>query len=146
MNFVIFVGLLLTAVVASADEYFLKLKGKPVQGALIIAQTNPEAEVTIDDQQVAMTEEGYFIFGFGRFDDKNKIINIKHQGQLFKTTVPVEARDFPTERIDGLPPSKVNPPAETLARIGKESAQVKAARAVWSEQKAFLESRLSCKY
>ncbi len=140
MRFVVFVGLLLQLSVAVASDYFLKFKGKPVQGALIIAQTNPEAKVTIDGEQVAMTEEGYFIFGFGRFDDKNKNISIEYQDQSYQTTVPVQAREFPTERIDGLPPSKVNPPDETLARISRETKQVKAARAVWSEQKAFLEA------
>lgn len=139
MRFVVFVGLLLQLSFAQAGDYFLKFKGKPVQGALIIAQTNPEAKVTIDGQKVAMTEEGYFIFGFGRFDDTDKIVSIEYQGQKYQTTVPVQSREFKTERIDGLPPSKVNPPAETLARIGREIQQVKAARAVWSEQKGFLE-------
>jgi murein DD-endopeptidase MepM/ murein hydrolase activator NlpD len=125
---------------AHADEYFLKLKGSPVQGALIIAQTNPQAEVFVDQTKMAVTEDGHFIFGFGRFDDQDKVVSIQHQGHTYKTTVPVQSRDFPTERIDGLPADKVNAPAETLARISKESAQVKQARGVWSEQKAFLES------
>ncbi len=124
---------------AQADEYFLKLKGKPVQGALIIGQTAVGAEVFVDQNKMAVTDDGYFIFGFGRFDDKDKVVSIKHQGHTYKTSVPVQAREFPTERIDGLPANKVNPPAERLARIAKEQKQVKAARAVWSEQKAFLE-------
>jgi len=140
MKYVIFVLSVFIAYTVNANGYFLKLKGEPVQGALIIGQTNPQAEVFVGGSKVAMTEAGYFIFGFGRFDDKDKVVAIKHQGQTYKTTVPVMARDFPTERIDGLPASKVNPPAERLARIAKESAQVKQARAVWSEQTAFLES------
>jgi len=140
MKYVIFVGLVFAVFATDASEYFLKLKGTPVQGALIVAQTNPEAEVSIDNIPMAMTEDGHFIFGFGRFDDKDKVVSIQHQGHSYKTTVAVQARDFPTERIDGLPANKVNPPAERLARIAKEGAQVKAARGVWSEQKAFLES------
>lgn len=122
-----------------AEEYFLKLKGEPVQGALIVAQTNPQAEVFVDNTKMAVTSEGYFIFGFGRFDDKNKVVSVRYQGHTYKTTVPVKAREFPTERIDGLPANKVNPPAERLARIAREQKQVKTARAVWSEQKSFLE-------
>ncbi len=140
MQYVMFVGLIFTVFVADASDYFLQLKGTPVQGALIIAKTNPQAEVKVDNSATAVTEEGYFIFGFGRFDEQDKTIAITHQGHTYKTTVPVQTRDFPTERIDGLPANKVNPPASTLARISKESAQVKNARAVWSEQKAFLES------
>lgn len=122
-----------------AGEYFLKLKGEPVQGALIIGQTVVGAEVKVDEKRVAVTDDGHFIFGFGRFDDKDKMVSINYRGHSYQTTVSVQAREFPTERIDGLPPSKVNPPAERLARIAKETQQVKSARAVWSEQKAFLE-------
>ncbi len=139
MKYVIFVCLCWTSSVWS-EAYYLNLKGKPVQGALLIGKTNPGSLVKINQQPVAVTAEGYFIFGFGRFDDKDKVLDITHQGTTYKTTVPVKARSFPTERIDGLPPSKVNPPADRLARIAKETAQVKAARAVWTEQEAFLES------
>ncbi len=126
--------------VGQAEDYFLKLKGEPIQGALIIAQTNAGARVSIDGQPVKATADGYFMFGFGRFDEQDKQVQITHQNHTYQTTVPVMTREFPTERIDGLPPAKVNPPAERLARIAKEQAQVKSARAVWSEQRAFLES------
>lgn len=139
MKIAIFVSLLLSSFVSFADDYFLNLKGEPVQGALIIGQTAVGAEVKVDQTKLAVTDDGHFIFGFGRFDDKDKVLSITHQGHTYKTTVPVKTREFPTERIDGLPPSKVNPPAETLSRISRESKQVKTARAVWSEQKAFLE-------
>ncbi len=140
MKKVIFVLFSCLAFAGQAEDYFLKLKGEPVQGALIIGQTNASAEVLIDGQSVATTDDGYFIFGFGRFDEHDKQLSIKHKNHSYKTTVPVMAREFPTERIDGLPPSKVNPPAERLARIAKEQKQVKSARGVWSEQRAFLES------
>jgi murein DD-endopeptidase MepM/ murein hydrolase activator NlpD len=139
MKYVLFVLMSCLTYQVQASEYFLKLKGEPVQGALIIGQTNPKAEVFIDNSKVAVTNDGYFLFGFGRFDDQDKVLSIKYQGHNYQTSVPVQARDFPTERIDGLPADKVNAPPERLARIAKESAQVKAARAVWSEQKAFLQ-------
>ena len=37
-------------------------------------------------------------------------------------------RDWPIERIDGVPPATVNPPPEIAARIEREQAQVVAAR------------------
>lgn len=123
-----------------AEPYRLSLKGEPWQGALIIGQTNAGAAVSIDGQAVAVTDDGYFMFGFGRFAEQEQVLEITHQETTYRTVVPVKTRSFPTERIDGLPAAKVNPPAERLQRIAREQAQVKAARAVWSEQKAFLES------
>lgn len=139
MKYVMIMGLLWWPT-AWAEDYFLTLKGEAVQGGLLIAQTNPGARVEVDGTPVAVTDDGYFMFGFGRFDEANKTLSITHQGQGYQTTVPVQTREFPTERIDGLPPAKVNPPAERLARIAKEQAQVKAARAVWSERRDFLAS------
>lgn len=128
---------LLSTQMATAADYFLQIKGKPVQGALMIAQTNPEATVKIDNQAVKTDPQGYFMFGFGRFEENDKIINISHNGVQYQTTVPVIARQFRTEKIDGLPPSKVNPPKQRLQRIKREQAQVKQARLVWSEQPHF---------
>ncbi|WP_246172732.1 M23 family metallopeptidase [Marinicella rhabdoformis] len=131
--------LLLLGSVCQAEGYFLKLKGKPVQGALLIGQTNPGAKVIVEDKNVAVTEDGYFMFGFGRFDEQAKNITITHQGQKYQTTVPVSLRDFPTEVINGLPKSKVNPPQQDWDRIKREQAEVKSARQAWSEQRAFLQ-------
>ncbi len=131
--------LLLCSFNLQAQDYFLKIKGQPVQGALLIAQTNPNNTVSIDGQNIKMTSEGYFIFGFGRFDENSKLVSINHQGQTYQTSIPVQIRDFPTEVVDGLPASKVNPPERDWERIKKEQAQVKNARTVWSEQTAFLQ-------
>ncbi len=131
--------LLLLGSTVQAEDYFLTIKGQPVQGALLIGQTNAGATVKIDDQKIAVTDDGYFIFGFGRFDEQAKTVNINHQNHNYQTTVPVTARNFPTEVINGLPKSKVNPPQQDWERIKKEQAQVKSARQAWSEQRAFLQ-------
>ena len=131
--------LLLLSFSVQAEEFFLKIKGKPIQGALLIGQTNAGSEVKVDDIKMATTSDGYFIFGYDRFDDKAKSISIKFNNQNYQTSVPVATRDFPTEVINGLPKSKVNPPQQDWDRIKKEQAQVKSARQAWSEQRAFLQ-------
>jgi murein DD-endopeptidase MepM/ murein hydrolase activator NlpD len=140
MRSVTLICLLCSIQLLQAEPYRLSLKGEPWQGALIIGQTNAGAEVSIDGLPVAVTNDGHFMFGFGRFAEQDQVLEITHQNTTYRTVVPVKTRSFPTERIDGLPPAKVNPPAERLQRIAREQAQVKAARGVWSEQKAFLES------
>ncbi|MFV0542839.1 MAG: peptidoglycan DD-metalloendopeptidase family protein [Marinicella pacifica] len=131
--------LILASGSVSADDYFLTIQGEPVQGALLIAQTNADAKVIIDGETVKTDPEGYFMFGFGRFDTEPKTITVTYQEQTHQKTIPVTTRNFPEERIDGLPADKVNPPASFWKRIKKEQAQVKQARAVWSEQRHYLQ-------
>ena len=135
----IFFLLISFSITSTAENYFLDLKGKPVQGGLIIAKTNPSAKVLINKQPAKLTQDGYFLFGFGRFDDKNIELDIKHNNYHYKTTVPVIARDFPTEVINGLPANKVNPPAEVYAQIKSDNAKVAQARAVFDERDDFLQ-------
>jgi murein DD-endopeptidase MepM/ murein hydrolase activator NlpD len=133
--------LLLTSISISgfAENYFLDLKGEPVQGGLIIARTNPSAVVTINKEPVGLNKDGYFMFGFGRFDDQNIELDIQFNNYHFKTTVPVIAREFPTEVIDGLPESKVNPPAEVYAQIKSDNIKVAEARAFYDQRDDFLQ-------
>ena len=51
----------------------LELIGKFEQGAFILGKTNPDAKVKIDNKDVRVTKDGYFVFGLGR-DRKNNII------------------------------------------------------------------------
>ena len=130
--------LLLTSWSVSADMYFLNISGNPVQGGLLIAQTNWDAEVRIDGQLVKTDPDGYFMFGFGRFDEQPKTIEVTYQGQTYRESVAVAEREFPVEEIDGLPADKVNAPASFWEQINKEQAQVKQARSVFSKQRHFL--------
>ncbi|MCF6301529.1 MAG: M23 family metallopeptidase [Proteobacteria bacterium] len=123
----------------SAEEYFLNIEGEAIQGALLIAQTNQEAQVLIDGKKTAITEQGFFIFGFGRFDEKAKNIVIHLGDKTYNTEISVKTRAFPTEVINGLPADKVNAPQQHWDRIKREQAQVKKARSIWSEQTAFLQ-------
>lgn len=133
------VVLMLLSGTVTAEDYFLTVRGEPVQGALLIAQTNPGAEVSIDGKPVKTDPDGYFLFGFGRFDTEPKTITVRYQAQSHEKIIPVKTRDFPEERIDGLPADKVNPPASFWERIKKEQAEVKHARSVWSEQRYYLQ-------
>jgi len=42
--------------------------------------------------------------------------------------IAVSPRDWPVQRVDGVPPKTVEPPPEIAARIAREQAQVSAAR------------------
>lgn len=125
---------------AQAQDYFLNMNGTPTQGGLIIAQTNPSAKVRIDDTAVEVNERGYFMFGFGRFDENAKKLTITYQGTTYQSTVAVTPRDFPTEVIDGLPASKVNPPDSVYQQIKNDNVKVAKARSFFRKSNDFLQS------
>ena len=131
--------LILSTSVFSSPGYFLNMKGTPTQGGLIIAQTHPSAVVSVNGVKTEMTKDGYFMFGFGRFDENPINLEITLNGEKYNTTVPVTVRDFPTEVINGLPDNKVNPPAEVLEQIKRDNIKVAKARSFFDKRDDFLQ-------
>ena len=99
------------------------------QGSLVVGHTERRNMVQLTGRPVHVGNDGAFVFGVGRdetgplrlaitwFDGARELINIA-----------VTPRDWPIERITGVPPATVNPPPEIAARIEREQAQVAAAR------------------
>ena len=131
--------LLILSLPSQSKDYFLNMKGLPTQGGLTIAQTVKGAKVSIDGEAVMVTPEGFFMFGFGRFDTENKLIEITSNNQAFKTVVEVLPRKFPTEEINGLPQSQVSPPAGVYERIKSDNVKVAKARAFKDLREDFLQ-------
>ena len=94
------------------------------QGGLVIGHAAPGARVTVAGKPVHVGADGLFVFGAGR-DEQGPIDvvvgNVKH-------SLSVTPRDWPIERVEGVPPKTVNPPPEIAARIQREQAEVVAAR------------------
>ncbi len=132
--------LLLLSSTARADDYFLNLKGKPTQGGLIIAQTNAAAHVKVNGKKILNNKDGYFMFGFGRFDDKPAKLVITFDGIVYHSSISPTLREFPTEEINGLPKNKVNPPPKVYAQIKSDNALVAKARSFIDKRDDFLQS------
>ena len=109
-------------------QWQVSISGKPVQGALLLGHAPPGAHVTVNKTPVPVSDDGVFLLGIGRFNTRPLDVSIRTQGQTYHMTVPVIRRDFPTEVVDGLPASKVNPPPAVLQRIRAEAALVRQAR------------------
>jgi len=122
-----------------AEDFFLNLKGKPTQGGLIIAQTNTSASVLVNGNKTDTTTEGYFMFGFGRFDEEPIKLSITFDNQTFNKTIDVTTREFPTEVINGLPDSKVNPKPEVYEQIKNDNVKVAKARSFYDKREDFLQ-------
>jgi biotin carboxyl carrier protein len=99
------------------------------QGALVIGRTHPAATVTVDGRGVRVAPDGSFVFGIGRDASREVLVSIRQPGTgPIERRIAVTPRDWPIERITGVPPATVNPPPAIAARIEREQAQVVAAR------------------
>ena len=114
---------------ASAVEFSSKF----IQGSFILGKTTPNAKVEIDNKNVLVTKDGYFVFGIGR-DRKNDVtIRILKKQKLEVITKKVYKRKYKIQKIDGLPEKKVTPPKEVCERIKRENKLIADARAVESK-------------
>ncbi len=111
----------------------------PQQGSLIVGRVLVDGEVYFQGKKLALTETGEFVFGVGRDSQLALELEVKQASKVDKFPLSIAKREWKIERVDGLPPSKVNPTSkETLARIKKEAAMVRQARQETSFQTAFM--------
>ena len=132
--------LLGAAPVSANEELLLELEGHLVQGGLATGRVQPGTRVEFADRQLRVGPEGSFVIGFHR-DMPATADLILTRGDLRQLkTLTIGKRDYRIERIDGLPPAKVNPRAKAvLDRIGRETAQVVKARDIDSTRQDYLQ-------
>lgn len=123
-------GASLAALLCHSGLFALELQGEAVQGGLIFGQVSPGAEVRLDDTAVLVSGEGRFVIGFGRDETGERRLTVREPGGAVETvSLPVAARDYDIEYVDGLPPKTVTPDPEALERIRQEQQMVASARA-----------------
>jgi murein DD-endopeptidase MepM/ murein hydrolase activator NlpD len=115
------------------------LKGRLIQGGMVIGETDPGNQVFYDGESIRVSPEGYFLLGFARDDALAHTLEVKRGGRrLERRTLVIEKRAYEIQRIDGLPPAKVTPPEEEWERIKRETAMVKQARRLDDPRTDFL--------
>ncbi len=109
-----------TPVARAADT--LTLTGRFQQGGHAIGRTWPGAHIFVDGEALTTASSmGRFIVGFDRDAPASTRIEARDGSRSTRRDLSITPGDFPSTRIDGLPPSTVAPsdPA-LLARIQRE--------------------------
>lgn len=115
------VAMILSATAAAAVT---DLPSSVSQGGLVIGHAAPGSRVTVGGKPIHVGADGIFVFGAGR--DEQGPIEVVVGGA--RHSLSVTPRDWPIERVEGVPPKTVNPPPDIAARIQREQAEVVAAR------------------
>ena len=125
--FVLFMGM------AAAETPSLELHGQLTQGGVIRAQTTAGSKVYLDGRLLQISEKGDFIFGLTADAPKQVQLTVHTpDGRLIEENLKITRRNYEVQRIDGLEPSKVNPPAEVYERIAKEVKMISKIRDISS--------------
>jgi len=111
------------------------------QGALVIGEIPPGAKARFADRDLKVTPDHHVVFGIGRDETGPVAIDItSRNGAHNRIEIAVTPRDWPVERIEGVPPATVEPPPDIAERIKKEQARVVAARQRDDAREDFLET------
>lgn len=101
----------------------LTLEGKREQGGLLFGTTDPGATVTLDGKPVPVSPEGRFLIAFDRDAPAAALVIVTGaDGTSAEEAIEVASRDYPIQKIDGLPEEQVSPPEDLWERIGAEKA------------------------
>lgn len=107
----------------------IALHGALEQGGLAIGRAAPGSRVFLDGRELRVAADGSFVLGFDRGAPAEAVLVLRRpDGTEAVRRLAVVARDWPVQRIDGLPPKKVTPDPAGLARIRTEGALIAAAR------------------
>jgi murein DD-endopeptidase MepM/ murein hydrolase activator NlpD len=116
--------------VTARDDAFVIPASAP-QGSLVTGSVPRGSKITFDERPVHVSPTGRFVFGIARERTAPVLLHIDPPGLEVERIreIAVTHRDFPLERINGVPESTVNPPPAIAERIADEQAQVARARA-----------------
>ena len=118
-----------------------RLPASASQGAMVIGNTHPAAIVEYDGRTLRVTPYGSFVFGIGRDATGEAVVRIKQPATgWIEHRIAITPRDWPIERINGVPPATVNPPKAIAERIEREQARVVAVRTRDDERTGFAQA------
>ncbi|MDE1173000.1 MAG: M23 family metallopeptidase [Parvibaculaceae bacterium] len=105
------------------------LEGHLEQGGLVFGKTAPGTKISLDGIAVPVGADGSFLLGFDRDHGPHaNLSSVTPDGHAQTETLAIALRDWQIQRVEGVPPKYVTPPADELARIQREVALKKAAR------------------
>ncbi|MCZ6603601.1 MAG: M23 family metallopeptidase [Alphaproteobacteria bacterium] len=115
--------------------------GTAVQGGLVTGRTQPGARLRLGDRAVPVGRTGRFAFGFGRDAGPAARLHVAYADGASETIgLAVGQRQYDEQRIDGVAPRFVDPPAGVAPRIAEDRRRVGQARAGFRDVVHFLQT------
>ncbi|HET8880985.1 MAG TPA: M23 family metallopeptidase [Solimonas sp.] len=118
----------------------VSLRGDWQEGAVLFGKAPVGSKVWFGDRQLKLTPAGDFVFGIHRDAPDSAELRVQLPGAaVVRYTHSIAKREYAIQRIEGLPPKMVTPPADVLDRIRADQREVVAARRYEGDGTGFLE-------
>lgn len=116
----------------------VELNGELSQGALVRAKVQPGTLVFLNDEAVKVNEFGQFAFGFAREAELEQMLKLVYPDGLTELKpLKLKQRQYKIQQVNGISKKIMKPDPKAQERAAKDSEQVKAARAQFTENDAF---------
>ena len=125
----------------SVISYALEIDGEWVQGGMLIGKVEPGTQkVEFEKRTLRIDDDGVFVFGLGRdAPSAAELLVTDKNGAQTKHRFTVKQRQYNIQRVNGVPAETVNPPAEEIERINRESRLTREARQLDTPRRDFLQ-------
>lgn len=128
------------AATTSTPAAVIDLPAQAQQGALVLGHVPPGSTVRWNRRPVRVAADGTVVFGIGRDASGAPLLEVvPPAGPARAVSIAIQPRDWPIERIDGVPPQTVDPPPAIAERIRAEQARVMQARTRDDDRLDFLQ-------
>lgn len=136
-------GLAWASEAANAPPPGITWQGDFSQGGMVLGRAAPNLlpglHLRLGERPISLGPQGEFVFGFGRDEAASQVFVLRRQdGSESSLPLSITKRQYDIQRIDGLPPAQVTPPAALLERIKRENARIAEARKINSASLDYL--------
>jgi len=124
-------SLSLAALPAHAQEKPVRFSvaGAMSQGSLVLGSAPPGSLAALDGRPLRVTADGRFTFGFAPDQTRASLVTVRYpDGGGDSRSYTPSARQYETQRVNGLPQKTVTPPPEVAARIAHEAETIYLSR------------------
>lgn len=129
-----------SVLIAPQVQAQVNLQGKLEQGALMRGHVPAGTQVALNGEAIKVTSDGNFAFGFDRDGELSQQLTLIYPSGLTEVKpLTLTKREYDIQSVKGISSKIMKPDPVAQQRAAKDSAQVKAARASFSNQTAFMQ-------
>ena len=119
--------LICSSLLLASSAQALELCGNLAQGELIQGKSEGSEHVFLNDKELTVLPDGSFLFAFSRDEKPQQTLQIATEENIESYPLEVKATPWDIQKINGVPPRKVEPTDQDNRKIDKEREDLKTA-------------------